>query len=128
MRQALDASLRFTDALGQVQTTILDRLDEIAQRLTDERRKIGEREEELVALVRGKAEFARMAVGQIVTDVSALRAIVADGSDDMVEAMARLLGPRVAPAPPSLVAEPDPETTALAQKLAPRPVVAEAAE
>lgn len=113
MRQALDASLAFTDALGKVQTLILDRLEEINLGLMNERRKITEREEEVITLVRDKAEFNRMVLSQIMDEVTALRAIVADGSDDMAQAMAKLLGPRVSIAPA------DEETIALAQRLAP---------
>lgn len=122
MRLALDASLAFTDALGQVQTTLLNRLDDLSRDLLEERRKITDREEETIRFVKDKAEFSRMAVGQIINDLAALRAIVADGSDDMAQAMARLLAPKLTIAPP------DSETVALAQKLAPRPSVAEAAE
>lgn len=117
MRQAIDASLAFTDALGRVQGLLIERLDEISGLIAAERSKVSEREAEMVRFIQEKSEFSRMALGQLLNDVSALRAVVSEGNDDMVMAMASLFRPRktVEPLGPA-----DAETVALAVKLAPR--------
>lgn len=96
MRQAIDASLAFTDALGRVQALLIERLDEISGALVTERLKVSEREAEVIKFVQEKAEFSRMALGHVLNDVAALKAVVTDGSDDMVLAMSSLFRPRVA--------------------------------
>ena len=93
MRIAIDTAHKLTAALEADHATVLERLGEISQALAKEHRRIEEREKEIIALVRDKAEFSRTYVEQAMRDVLALTAIVRDGSDDMARAMAELAKP-----------------------------------
>lgn len=113
MRPAIDASRALTVALTAAQEDTLKRLDDLAFRCSKQITRAHELLQENIRCMQSDTQETVDQLAEIRELALALRAEMLDGNDDMAKAMAKVFAPKLDVAPP------DPETTALAQKLAP---------